>query len=231
SACVRRPIGAARIRLSSTRSFPISPASIMCRSIRFSSTAWRSTRRSIRATGCIRQRTGIADWVGSVGLGVCASGQEYFGVPALVVLAAALPPGGYELFGPQSSGGSGPAVLQSEWLRRVRPILGVVHGDPRDATVAATVARLAQDASLFLVGGLAAAADAPIQVAGRVVEGGLSGVLLAPDIPVVTGITQGCSPIGPTRRISEARDNIIMAIDDRPALEVFKADIGELLSR
>jgi small ligand-binding sensory domain FIST len=179
----------------------------------------------------LRQRTGIADWVGSVGLGVCASGQEYFGVPALVVLAAALPPGGYELFGPQSSGARGPAVLQSEWLRRVRPMLGIVHGDPRDATVATTVATLARDASLFLVGGLAAAADAPIQVAGRVVEGGLSGVLLAPDIPVVTSMTQGCSPIGPTRRISEARDNIIMAIDGRPALDVFKEDIGELLSR
>ncbi|HKW52134.1 MAG TPA: FIST N-terminal domain-containing protein [Stellaceae bacterium] len=179
----------------------------------------------------LRQRTRIADWVGSVGLGVCASGQEYFGVPALVVLAAALPPGGYELFGPQSSGAHGPAVLQSEWLRRVRPMLGIVHGDPRDAAAATTVATLARDASLFLVGGLAAAAGAPLQIAGRVVEGGLSGVLLAPDIPVITGMTQGCSPIGPTRRISEARDNIIMAIDDRPALEVFKEDIGELLSR
>jgi len=179
----------------------------------------------------LRQRTHIADWVGSVGLGVCASGQEYFGVPALVVLVAALPPGGYELFGPQSSGGRGPPVLQSEWLRRIRPMLGIVHGDPRDASVTTTVATLARGASLFLVGGLAAAADAPLQVAGRVVEGGLSGVLLAPDIPVVTGMTQGCSPIGPTRRISEARDNIIMAIDGRPALEVFKDDIGELLSR
>lgn len=179
----------------------------------------------------LRQRTRIADWVGSVGLGVCASGQEYFGVPALVVLAAALPPGGYELFGPQSSGARGPAVLQSDWMRRVRPMLGIVHGDPRDGTVASTVARLARDGSLFLVGGLAAGASAPIQVAGRVVEGGLSGVLLAPDIPVVTGMTQGCSPIGPSRRISEARDNIIVAIDDRPALEVFKEDIGELLSR
>jgi small ligand-binding sensory domain FIST len=179
----------------------------------------------------LRQRTGIVDWVGSVGLGVCASGQEYFGVPALVVLVAALPPGGYELFGPQSSSVRGPAVLQSEWLRRVRPTLGIAHGDPRDATVATTIATLARDASLFLVGGLAAAADAPIQVAGRVVEGGLSGVLLAPDIPVITGMTQGCSPIGPVRRISEARENIIMAIDDRPALEVFKEDIGDLLSR
>ena len=179
----------------------------------------------------LRQRTRIADWVGSVGLGVCASGQEFFGVPALVVLAAALPADGYAVFGPQSSGTRGAAVLQSEWLRRVRPMLGIVHGDPRDAAVATTVATLAREASLFLVGGLAAASGAPIQVAGRVVEGGISGVLLAPDIPVITGLTQGCSPIGPTRRISEARDNIIMAIDDRPALDVFKEDIGELLSR
>jgi small ligand-binding sensory domain FIST len=179
----------------------------------------------------LRQRTRIADWVGSVGLGVCASGQEYFGAPAVAVLVAALPPGGYELFGPQSSGARGPAVLQSEWLRRVRPMLGIVHGDPRDAAVAATIATLAREASLFLVGGIAAAASAPAQVSGRVVEGGLSGVLLSPEIPVITGMTQGCSPIGPTRRITGARDNIIMAIDDRPALEVFKEDIGELLSR
>ncbi len=179
----------------------------------------------------LRQRTHIADWVGSVGLGVCATGQEYFGAPALVVLVAALPRGGYELFGPQSAGAHGPTVLQSEWLRRVRPMLGIVHGDPRDAASAATIATLAREASLFLVGGIAAAASAPVQVAGRVVEGGLSGVLLSPDIPVITGLTQGCSPIGPARRITGARDNIIMAIEDRPALEVFKEDIGELLSR
>ncbi|HEX7968921.1 MAG TPA: FIST C-terminal domain-containing protein, partial [Stellaceae bacterium] len=118
-----------------------------------------------------------------------------------------------------------------EWVRRVRPMVGIVHGDPRDTDVAGTVAALANDASLFLVGGLAASAVAPVQVAGRVVEGGLSGILLSPDIPVVTGLTQGCSPIGPVRRVTEARDNILMAIDDRPALEVFKEDIGELLSR
>jgi small ligand-binding sensory domain FIST len=33
------------------------------------------------------------------------------------------------------------------------------------------------------------------------------------------------------RQISEADGNVIMAIDGRPALEVFKEDIGELLSR
>jgi small ligand-binding sensory domain FIST len=179
----------------------------------------------------LRQRTRIDDWVGSVGLGVCASGQEYFGAPALAVLVAALPSGAYELFGPQSSGAANPDVLQNDWLRRVQPMLGIVHGDPRDANSAGTVETLAHEGSLFLVGGLAAASGTPAQIAGRVVEGGISGVLLSPDIPVITGLTQGCSPIGPARRISEARDNIIMAIDGRPALDVFKEDIGELLSR
>jgi small ligand-binding sensory domain FIST len=71
----------------------------------------------------------------------------------------------------------------------------------------------------------------PLQLAGRVVEGGLSGVLLAPELPVVTGLTQGCAPIGPVRRITEAQENVVIAIDDRPALEVLKEDIGELLAR
>jgi len=177
----------------------------------------------------LRERTRIADWVGTVGLGVCATGRDYFEVPALSVLVAALPPESFRLFAPSEA--SATALAADRWFARVRPMLGVVHGDPRGADIAATVGSLARDASLFLVGGLAAAPEAPVQVAGRIVEGGLSGVLLAPDIPVITGLTQGCSPIGPVRRVTEARDNILMELDGRPALEVFKEDIGELLSR
>ena len=178
----------------------------------------------------LRERTRIADWVGSVGLGVSATGRDYFDVPALTVLVAALPPDGFRLFTP--SGASAAALAAADpWFARIRPMFGIVHGDPRDAEIAGRIGTLARDASLFLVGGLAASSSAPVQVAGRIVEGGLSGVLLAPDIRVVTGLTQGCSPIGPVRRITEARDNILMAIDGKPALEIFKQDIGELLSR
>jgi small ligand-binding sensory domain FIST len=179
----------------------------------------------------LRRRTDIADWVGAVGLGVCAAGREYFGAPALAVLTAALPGDGYRLFRPRSTGVANLSLTGDDWLVRRRPLVGIVHGDPRDAGVSRTVASLAAEASLFLVGGLAASAATPLQVAGSIVEGGLSGVLLAPEIPVVTGLTQGCSPIGPVRRITEARHNILMAIDDRPALEVFKEDIGDLLAR
>jgi small ligand-binding sensory domain FIST len=177
----------------------------------------------------LRERTRIADWVGSVGLGVCAPAREYFGEPALSVLVAALPRDSFRLFAPPSAN---VATLAADgWFARVAPMVSIVHGDPRAAALEATVARLAREGSLYLVGGLAAGGEAPLQVSGRVVEGGLSGVLLAADVPIVTGLTQGCSPVGPVRRVSEARENVLIAIDDRPALQVFKEDIGELLAR
>ena len=58
-----------------------------------------------------------------------------------------------------------------------------------------------------------------------------AGLLLAPEVAVATGLTQGCMPIGPVRRIDEARDNVVMAIDGRPALAVFNEDIGPELAR
>jgi small ligand-binding sensory domain FIST len=38
-------------------------------------------------------------------------------------------------------------------------------------------------------------------------------------------------PIGPVRRIDEARDNVVMTIDGRPALACFNDDIGPELAR
>jgi small ligand-binding sensory domain FIST len=54
--------------------------------------------------------------------------------------------------------------------------------------------------------------------------------MLAPEVSVATGLTQGCSPIGPVHRIDEARDNVVTVIDGRPALSVFVEDIGPALA-
>lgn len=180
----------------------------------------------------LRERTRVQHWVGSVGLGVCAPGREYFGVPAVSALVACWPEAAFRVFGPQSEGGRALAAAEADWFGMTHPGFGVVHGDPRNGRVVQTLAALSAEAGLFLVGGLAAASGAaPRQIAERVVEGGISGVVLSPEIAVATGLTQGCSPIGPVRRVTDARENVVMAIDDRPALEVFKEDIGELLAR
>jgi predicted TPR repeat methyltransferase len=66
---------------------------------------------------------------------------------------------------------------------------------------------------------------------GRVAGRGLSGVLFSGRVQISTGLSQGCSLIGHRRQITGCRRNIIETIDGRPALEVFKEDIGEVLAR
>jgi small ligand-binding sensory domain FIST len=179
----------------------------------------------------LRERTRIADWVGSIGLGICAADVEIFDRPGLAVMVAALPEGSFRVFPPIADDFARFSAETAPFVAQHGAALGIVHGDPRQADLVDTVETLTEHSAAFLVGGLSSAREAPLQIAGRVVEGGLSGVLLGPEIAVATGLTQGCSVIGPVRQISEADGNVIMAIDGRPALEVFREDIGELLSR
>ena len=57
-----------------------------------------------------------------------------------------------------------------------------------------------------------------------------TGVAFTEKVAVQTGVTQGCTPIGPVHIITECENNIIFTVDDRPALEVFKDEIGEIVA-
>lgn len=190
----------------------------------------------------LRQSSGVKEWTGTVGVGIAASGVEVFDRPGLAVLVASLPPEAWRMIPhlERPDPGSGPAPLAAvaDWARRQAtgplsgPPLGVVHADPRNPHLPALVTALADAVSGFLVGGLASSRGAMDQVAGhQVVHGGVSGVLFAPNVAVATGLSQGCSPIGPVRTVTGARQNVLFEIDGRPALDVFKDDIGEVLAR
>jgi small ligand-binding sensory domain FIST len=187
----------------------------------------------------LRERSGIATWVGTVGMGVVASGIEYYDRPALSVLVAALPEGSFRAFAPVSAApGEGAlsafSAAHGAWIARHRPILGVVHGDPSTPAVGDTVEALAAATSAFLVGGLTASEGELPQVAeGGVTAGGISGVLLSSEQMVVSALSQGCTPIGATRVITgaEGARGLVKTIDDRSAVEVLREDVGELLAR
>jgi small ligand-binding sensory domain FIST len=184
--------------------------------------------------------TGIANWVGGIGLGVCAAGQEAYEAPAAAVLTAALPTAAFRLFAPTDDPAADLPRRHAEWIERVQPTLALVHGDPRCPDLMRATVDAAATSGAFLVGGLMShRGEAPL-LAGKVGgagdsdafgKAGIAGLMLAPDIAVATGLTQGCSPIGPVRRIDEARDNIVMAIDGRPALIAFIEDIGPELAQ
>jgi small ligand-binding sensory domain FIST len=185
--------------------------------------------------------TGITAWVGGVGLGVCAPGQEVHETPAAAVITATLPPDGFRLFGATDDPAADLPRHHASWIEAVSPSLALVHGDPRCENLLRATVDTGTASGAFLVGGLvshrcaapllAGDTSAPQQLAQALGKAGISGLLLAPEIAVATGLTQGCMPIGPVRRIDEARDNVIMAIDGRPALTVFNEDIGPVLAR
>lgn len=188
----------------------------------------------------LRQSTGVKAWAGTVGIGIAASGVEYFDRPAMAVLVAALPGEAWRLVPnfERPSPEADPLADVRRWAEAQAagpmsgPPLGVVHADPRNPQLPELVTNLAETVSGFLVGGLASSRGAMDQVAGHeVVHGGLSGVLFAPSVAVATGLSQGCSPIGPVRTVTAAQQNVLFEIDGRPALEVFKEDIGEVLAR
>jgi len=179
----------------------------------------------------LRERTRIADWVGSVGLGICSPGRETYECPGLTVMIAALPIDGFRVFTPIAGAHQDFSAEIRSWIARRRPAVGVVHADPRCTEIEDTAAAVSERSSAFLVGGVTSARRFPLQIAGRTVEGGVSGVLFAQDIVVAAGLSQACSRIGPVHSITEAHDNVVVAIDGRPALDVLKDEIGELLSR
>jgi small ligand-binding sensory domain FIST len=183
----------------------------------------------------LKERTGIRHWTGCVGLGVCGTSGldvgEYHDEGALSVLVTPWAADSFRVFDSLTTPDAVAPALNDAWVKANGPVFGFAHGDPRNRHVAAIVEALPQAGDGYFVGGLTALADTPVQVAGLPTGGGLSGAFVAAHVPVMVTHSQGCSPIGPMHRISSAERSIIAALDDRPALQVLKEDVGEVLAR
>ena len=174
--------------------------------------------------------TAAADWVSAAGYGVIASGEEHFGESGAAVLVMDVPEDGYRLFAGGAETGPGLADRDGAWIEAAAMPLALAHVDPRHPDAAGAVGALAEGTGGFLVGGLTAAAgDAPHRAGGA--TGCLSGVALSPaTVEIATALSQGCTPLGKARTVTRAQENILIELDDRPALDAFVEDIGEELA-
>jgi small ligand-binding sensory domain FIST len=183
----------------------------------------------------LRLSTGLKHWVGTVGIGIVGhdgdSAAEYFDAPAMAAMVADLPADSFRLFEQAEMGTGAFAKQHGRWIESRGAQVGIVHGDPRSHRLPAILESLAGASGLYLVGGLASSRGRYALAADTVGEGGVSGVMLAGGVAVATGLSQGCSPIGPVHTVTACDSNIVMRIDDRPALDVFKEEIGEVLAR
>jgi len=163
----------------------------------------------------LRERWPGVAWVGGVGIGVAASGVEYFDEPALALMLAPLPAGRFEVFS-----GARP-------LSRIDAFSALVHADPSTPDLAELVVEMSdRTSSGYLFGGLVFGRSGTLHIADGVWEGGLSGVAFTSDVALLSRVTQGCQPIGPVRRVTAAERNIVLALDREPALPCLLRDLG-----
>lgn len=161
-----------------------------------------------------RRWPGVA-WVGSVGIGVAASGVEYFDEPALSLMLADLPPADFRLF-------SGTRALAGFAAHTA-----LVHADPGTPDLSDLLADMSgKTTSGYLFGGLASSRGRTVTIADEVLQGGLSGVAFGPEVALVSRVTQGCQPVGRRRRVTAAERNVVTRLDGEPALDCLLADLG-----
>jgi len=154
-------------------------------------------------------------WCGTVGVGVCANGIEYFDEPALALLVTTLPRERFQVFS-----GARPLV-------GVEPACALVHADAQAPDLPDLIDDLAgRMHSGWVFGGLAASRTRRWQIADGAYEGGLSGVAFSDGVGIVSRVTQGCQPVGATRRITACERNVALQLDGRPALDVLLDDLG-----
>ena len=161
----------------------------------------------------LRERSGVQDWVGSVGTGIVATGTEYQNQPALAAMVADVD--GYAVF-------SGRSPLQG-----AAPHFAVVHADPGAPDIAGLVSDIHMKmASGYVVGGISSSRSGTVQIANEVLSGGLSGAAFGKAVAVATRLTQGCTPYPGRFRVTAAEANLVFRLDGRPALDVLKEVIG-----
>jgi len=178
----------------------------------------------------LRDDTGIAHWIGTVGVGIVATGREFLDQPALATMLAEIPEAAFRIL-PNLCNLNDVLQHAEDFRLGAEPAwFGVVHGDPRNPLIGELIEHVAaRTGTGFLVGGLTSSRDKCPQAADQVVEGGLSGVLFSAQVGIATRLTQGVSPLGPRHRITQAERNVIRALDGRAPLEVLREDIGEVL--
>ena len=162
----------------------------------------------------LRQRWPGVSWVGATGVGIAASGVEYFDEPALALMLCSLPREQFQVF-------SG-----------ARPLAGfdahtaLVHADPNTVELPELIHEMSKRTSAgYLFGGLASGRSRTLHIADAVLTGGLSGVAFRADVALLSRVTQGCQPVGPLRRVTASERNVVTTLDGEPALDCLLRDL------
>jgi len=177
----------------------------------------------------LKSKTKIQNWVGSIGKGICSSNQEIYEQAGVTVMLADFPEETFTVF---SGIENAPTELTPNDKTAFGVKLALIHGDPRNGLISEHINNLPEKiGDSYILGGITSSSNHFFQVANDITEGDISGIVFDENTNVLTGLTQGCTPIGETHTLTSCNHHIAMTIDKRPALDVFKEEIGDILAR
>ena len=180
----------------------------------------------------LKQRTGINYWIGSVGAALIASELEYYDQKAMVLMIADFNEADFKILPNITNAASSLSNELINWCSANDFNVGLIHGDPQNPDVQPLIHKLGEDIpGAFLVGGISSSSSHTLQFADTILHGGISGALFSPHIPVLSNLSQGCTPIGPRHRVTDGEKNIIYTLNNKPALDVLTDDTGEVIAR
>ncbi len=180
----------------------------------------------------LKAATGIDHWTGTVGLGMSVMGEEFYDRPAIAVMLGSFADTEFRMIEPQAIDVTGFIDKNTAWLDQNDHYFGVVHADPSNSRTPGLIDALADAVpNAFFVGGMTSSNSQNLQVIDGVTSGGVSGVLFSSSVPLVTGHTQGCSPIADSHVVTKCHQNIAIELDGRPALDVLREDVGEVIAK
>ncbi|MEZ4266255.1 MAG: FIST C-terminal domain-containing protein [Myxococcota bacterium] len=164
----------------------------------------------------IVEKTGVRALAGTVGISVAAGRSEIVDEPAVAVMLVSAPGSGLRELRLDARHPAPPAVEHS---------VTIVHTDPLHARAA-----IAEDGLLgssYRIGGLTSTrtTSAQLDSAGTVASG-CTALVLDHGFHTLTAVAQGIQPFGRPHRITRSVQNVIVTLDDRPALSVLLEDLG-----
>lgn len=177
-----------------------------------------------------RFKTGIKHWVGSLGVGVISDTTEIYDQPAISLLLGHFPETEFSVL--ETTINSDELTSKLVWPENSESFFALMHVDAYNPESQILLDQI--DSTIencFIAGGITSSRDAQLQIANEVSSDGVSGVIFSDKIQVHTNLSQGCSPLGEKHLITKSQDNIVVTLDNKPALDVFYEDIGEMLAR
>ncbi|WP_018912694.1 FIST N-terminal domain-containing protein [Thiomonas sp. FB-6] len=168
----------------------------------------------------LRERLGVAHWVGGVVSGVFAAGEQGIESCGVAVMLMQLAQRDFRVFS-----GRKPLPQASRVWRGAHSVLA--HGDAEQPELDELVLELGERCENRDVWGGIVSPGCGAQFADAVLQGGVSGVAFSPRLSLLGGLSHGLQAVGPARTVTRCTDNVVYALDGQPALGALLDDLGE----